>query len=255
MLPKINNMAESNKFSFYESPESGRVFLASSMDEVEISSIEVSKESELNEFIEVVEEERIELGSVVFSSAASQGNDDEGVVPTVTDPCKDSVVDNADQISDIQQRNNESTMAEEEAFSDCVSMVTEEPSKNNDPTSDKEPDALVAEEERNDVDVVAPEEENRPCDDESIEINQKEATGQTDMITEISTSASNLSISRTLTSANSGESSLPSVERTPSLEKGVFRIDNLRTLLQNELTRGKLTDYHATFIIYMFISL
>ena len=225
-------MADSNKFSFYESPESVQVF-TSSVDEVEISSIEVSEEPEVKEFIEVVEEEKIKLDSVVFSSATSHGNGDDSV-PMVTEPC--NVIDDVDKIDDMQKP--------EEAFSDCVSMVTE-PSKNDADHTDKIKEHDVGEEEeRNDVDVIANDVENRPCDNESIE-----ATVHADKIIEITSNTSNLSLGRSLESASSGDSSMPSVKRTPSLEKGVFRIDNIRTLLQNELTRGEFTNYHVIFII------
>ena len=229
MLPRLNplpsKMADSNKFSFYESPESVQVF-TSCVDEVEISSIEVSGEDgpEVKEFIEVVEEEKIEFESVVFSSATSPGNGDDSV-PIVTEPCNDM-------------------HKPEETFSDCVSMVTEA-SKNDAKHTDiiKEHD-VVEEEERNDVDVIAADVENRPGDNESIE-----STVHTDKIIDITSNTSNLSLGRSLESANSGDSSVPSVERTPSLEKGVFRIDNIRTLLQNELTRGEYIYYLVIFVI------
>lgn len=228
-------MADSTKFSFYESQESVQVFQsASSIDEVEITSIEVSEEHQLDEFIEVVEEERIELGSVVFSSAASQENNGNGCdnVPMVTESCTESVVDNVDQMNDTQP----------EEFSDCISMVTE-PSKNNSehaaPTSDVQP-AVVENEARNDVDVIAADVENRPSDDECIEVNNK--VGPTGTIIEITSKASNLSLSRSITSSNSGDSSLPSVDRTSSVGKGVFAIDNIRSILQSELNRGEFTN-------------
>ena len=254
-------MVDSNKFSFYESPppppsEKMHVYQTTSsvVDEVEITSIEVSgEEPYLGEFIEVVEEERIELGSVVFSSAASQENNGgESVVPMVIEPCKgSSVVDNDDNINGMQPEGE----VTEEAFSDCISMVTE-PSKNHaehtaDPARDDDMQHAtnVGEEAeaRKDVDVIPADVENRPsCDNESIDVNRTDPTaGPAGKIIEITSNTSNLSLGGTIASANSGDSSLPSVERTPSLEKEVFRIDNLRALLQTELTRGEYSSCHV----------
>ncbi len=237
MCPRLSPLqrmiADSSKFSFYESPESVQVF-TSSVDEVEVSSIEVSEEPEVKEFVEVVEE-TIELESVVFVSATSHGNGDDSV-PMVTEPC--NVIDDADKVDNMQKQKPEET------FSDCVSMVTES-SKNDAEHTDKiKEHDVVEEEERNDVDVIATDVENRPCDNESIE-----ATVHTDKIIHITSNTSNLSLGRSLDSATSGDSSMPSVKRTPSLEKGVFRIDNIRALLQNELTRGEFKKYHAIFLI------
>ena len=251
-------MVDSNKFSFYESPppppsEKMHVYQTTSsvVDEVEITSVEVSEEEPyLGEFIEVVEEERIELGSVVFSSAASQENNGNECEPMVTEPCKgSSVVDNDDNINGMQPEGE----VTEETFSDCISMVTE-PSKSHadhtaDPARDDVQPTNIGEEAaaRNDVDVIAADVENRPsCDNDSIEVNRKEATaGPAGKVIEITSNTSNLSLGGTIASANSGDSSLPSVERTPSLEKGVFRIDNLRALLQTELTRGEYSSCHV----------
>ena len=256
-------MVDSNKFSFYESPppqpsENMHVYQTTSsvVDEVEITSVEVSEEEPyLGEFIEVVEEERIELGSVVFSSAASQENNGNECEPMVTEPCKgSSVVDNDDNINGMQPEG-----VTEETFSDCISMVTE-PSKSHadhtaDPARDDVQPTNIGEEAaaRNDVDVIAADVENRPsCDNDSIEVNRKEATaGPAGKVIEITSNTSNLSLGGTIASANSGDSSLPSVERTPSLEKGVFRIDNLRALLQTELNRGEYSICHVV-VLYHF---
>lgn len=226
-----------NKFSFYESQESVQVFQTSSVvDEVEITSLDVSEEDEF-----IVEEEKIELGSVVFFNAVSQDNDNNNA-PLLTEPSKDSV-NNADRICCSQPEE-----VDEELRNDCVLMMTE-PIKNNVDHSDKisgEQQEEVAEEARNDIDVSASDtsdEEKRPSDNgRSVEVNCKEETGpseqQLHIIAEITSKASNSSLSRNLTTSSSGES-LTSIQKTPSLVAGVGAIDNIRSLLKNELMRGE----------------